>query len=100
MGDVLRDAMIAHRAGRLVDDLVVGRAAILERQVEPVEAQIEAHDLGIQDPNRLLEQFLTGLVALENRDHQRLGHRRLTIPAGRGVNLRTGDAHGALQLVR
>ena len=62
--------------------------------------QIEAHDLGIQDSNRLLEQFLTGLVALENRDHQRLGHRRLTIPAGRGVNLRAGDAHGALQLVR
>ena len=68
-------AGVAHRARRLVDDLVGGRAARLEREVVAHEVELHPEDVGIEDAERLLEQLLAGLVALEDDDPQRVGHR-------------------------
>ena len=58
----------ADRACRFVDDLVLGCPPIFERQVEPRQCELEADHVRLQHPERLLEQFLPGLVAFENDD--------------------------------
>ncbi len=67
---------LAHRRGRLVDDLVVGLAPVVEGEIVAVELELEAEDLGVEHPEGLLEQLLPGLVALEDRDRQRFRHAR------------------------
>ena len=47
---------------------------MLERQVEPLELELETEQRRVEQPQRLLEQLLTGLVALEDDDLDRLGH--------------------------
>ena len=60
--------MLADRRRRLVDDSVLRRAARLEREVEAGEVDLEPDHVRRQEPERLLEKLLAGLVALENRD--------------------------------
>ena len=69
--------MVADRAGRLVDDGVVGGAAILEREVEPGERDLEADHGRVEQAQRRLEQLLAGLVTLENDDRARIHRERL-----------------------
>ena len=67
------EARRAHRRGGLVDDLVAGLAALLEREVVAVELEREPDDVGVEHAEGLLEQLLPGLVALEDGDRQRFG---------------------------
>src|SRR6185312_789293 len=60
------EAVLANRLRSLVDDLVLARAPGLEREVEPREFKVEPGHLRSQDPEALLEQFLSGFVALEH----------------------------------
>ena len=50
-------------------------AAVGEREVVALELDREPDDVGIEHAQRLLEQLLAGLVALEDDDRQRVGHR-------------------------
>ena len=45
--------------------------ALLEREVEAVELDVEADDVGVEHAQRLLEQLLPGLVALQDGDRER-----------------------------
>ena len=65
------EAGLAHRGGGLGDDAVVGLAPVLEREVVALELELEAADVGVEHAQRLLEQLLAGLVALEDDDPQR-----------------------------
>ena len=47
---------------------------MLERQIEALELQGEPEERRVEHPQRLLEQLLTGLVALKDDDLDRLGH--------------------------
>ena len=51
------------------------RAAVLQRQVVPRKVELEPDHVRLKDAQRLLEQFLAGLVALQHRDRVRI-HRR------------------------
>ena len=59
-------------ARRLVDDRVAGRAPALEREVEAGQVDLEADHVGGEHAQRLLEQLLPGLVALEHDDRLQL----------------------------
>ena len=63
---------LADRGRGLVDDRVVGRAAVLEREVVALEVDLEADHVGREHAQRLLEQLLPGLVALEHDDRPRV----------------------------
>jgi hypothetical protein len=96
-------ARLAHRRGGVVHDLVCGLAPLLERQVVAVERDRQADDLRVKDAERLLEQLLSGLVALEDGDRQRFGaHGTASYPLGASPVARVGcTGHGrAVQLVR
>src|SRR5205807_4575140 len=56
------------------DDAVVRGPAIVQGEVEALEVQRDLEDLAIEDPQRLLEQLLARLVALQHGDTQRFGH--------------------------
>ena len=60
---------------------VVGGAAALEGQVEALELQRQAEQVGVEHAERRLEELLAGLVALEHGDAQCVGHGAATIPA-------------------
>jgi hypothetical protein len=72
----------AHRPRGLVDHAVVGLAAMLERQVEALEVERHPEQVGVQHAQRLVEELLACLVALEDGDRQRVCHRgsRLSRP--------------------
>jgi hypothetical protein len=55
---------------RFQDHLVLGLAATGQREVEVPQGQLEAEHLGVEETKGLLEQFLAGLVAVED-DHAR-----------------------------
>ena len=44
------------------------------RVLDPGVLDLDAQHLAVQDAHRLLEQLLSGLVALEDDDPQRLAH--------------------------
>ena len=67
--------VLPDRRGGLVDDGVLRRPPVLERQVEPGELELEPDHVGLQDAERLLEQLLAGLVALEHDDRVRCPRR-------------------------
>ncbi len=52
----------------LVYDPVLGLAPVLKGEVEPGERELDPDHLRRQHAERLLEQLLTGLVALEHND--------------------------------
>ncbi len=60
------ESVLADRGCRLVDDAVVGRPALREREVEAGEADLEPDHVGREHAQRLLEQLLPGLVAFED----------------------------------
>ena len=66
--------MAHHRLGRREDGLVAGAAAVLEREVVALDLQRQAGDVGVEHPQRLLQQLLAGLVALHHDEGPRLGH--------------------------
>ena len=51
-----------------MDNPVVGGAAVLERQVEAGEIDLEADHVGCEHTQRGLQELLAGLVTLENND--------------------------------
>ena len=60
-----------------------GRPAVLQREVVALELEVEAEQIGVQDPDRLLEQLLAGLVTLQHDDRERICHvREPVIPRG------------------
>jgi hypothetical protein len=61
-----------NRRRGLVHDLVPGCTAVLERQVEARQVDRDPDHVRREDPNRLLEQLLAGLVALEDDDRLQL----------------------------
>ena len=80
---------LAHGLGGLGDDGVVGLAAVLEREVVVDELGLEPGDVGVEHADRLLEQLLPGLVALEDDDLEVVGHgraepTRVRVPRVRG----------------
>ncbi len=77
----------AHRDGGLVDDGVVRRPAVLEREVEVLELERQTRHLRVEHADGLVEQLLAGLVTFEDRDLQRLGHAADDSPRGRSGNL-------------
>ncbi len=73
-GGLEPEAGSAHRRGRLGHAFVGGCAPALERQVVVLELDGRAADVGIEHADRLLEQLLAGLVAVEDDDSQRFRH--------------------------
>ena len=69
------EAVLANRLGGFVDDLVVGRPPPGEREIEAWKRQLDAHDIGSENPQRGLEQLLSRLIAFEDDDGS-LGHGR------------------------
>jgi hypothetical protein len=65
------EAGLAHGARGVVDDLVAGRAPLLEREVEALQLDVDADDARVEHPERLLEQLLAGFVALQDGDGER-----------------------------
>ena len=61
-------AVLLDRGRRFVDDLVLGRSPVLERQIEAWKFERRSDDVGSKNAQRFLEQLLTGLVAFENDD--------------------------------
>ena len=62
------EARLAHGRGRLRDALVLRLAPAREREVVVHELVLGAAHAGIEHPDRLLEQLLSGLVAVEDDD--------------------------------
>src|ERR671924_88869 len=59
---------LADRGRRLHDDFVLRRPPRLEREVEALELEVEPDHVRREDAERLVEQLLARLVALEDRD--------------------------------
>ena len=66
------EARLDDGARGLVDDLILRPASRLQRQVEVRELELEADDLGGENPQGLREQLLAGLVAFEDGDRPRV----------------------------
>ena len=60
-------------------------AAVLEREVEVLELELDAEDVRVEHPQRLLEQLLAGLVALEHDYPGPVGHRPAIYPEERAA---------------
>src|SRR5262245_24017293 len=60
-------AGVRHRVSRLGADGVARPAAVLEREIETLELDVEADHFGGDEAQRLLEQLQPGLVALQHR---------------------------------
>src|SRR6185369_9312298 len=71
-GGLQAEAVLPDGCRGLVDDLVVRAPTGLEREVEALELELEADHVGREDANGLFEQFLPGLVPLEDGDGARV----------------------------
>ena len=69
-GRLEAEARLAHGRGGLVTTSLLGLAAVVEREVEVLELELDLQHLGIEHAQRLLEQLLTGFVALEDDNPQ------------------------------
>ena len=78
------EPVLADRRGRLVHDLVLRRAAAVEREVEAEELEREADHVRRENAERLLEQLLPGLVPLEDDDRGVVSHRVGSVDAAWG----------------
>ena len=74
----------ADRLRGLVNDAVAGRAAARQREVEPRQRHLDADHVRGEHSQRLLEELLAGLVALEDDDRLELHRRRRLAAAPRG----------------
>ena len=77
------EAVLADRTRRLVDDLVLGRPAVLEGEVVARELELDPDHVRLERAQPFLEQLLTGLVTLEH-DNRPWIHRRRMILAPSG----------------
>ena len=59
---------LAHGCGGVADDLVGRGPTVAERQVEARQLEIEPEYSGIEDPQCLVEQLLSGLVTVADDD--------------------------------
>ena len=75
------EARRGHRRRRRRHDLVVGLAPVVEREVVVLQLDLDPGHGGVEHPQRLLEQLLPGLVALEDDDAQAIRHVRPLRPA-------------------
>ena len=64
--------MLENRAGSVVDDGVLRRAAIFEGEVELRQRELDADDVGLQHAERRLEELLARLVAAQDHDRSRV----------------------------
>ena len=62
------EAVLADRSRPVVHDLVVGRAPLLEREIEALEPELEPDHVRLEHPQRLLEELLAGLVPFQDDD--------------------------------
>jgi hypothetical protein len=67
--------VLADRRRGLVHDSVVGLLAPLEREVEPRKLDLRADHVGLKHAEAFLQEFLPGLVALEDDDRPLVAHR-------------------------
>ena len=101
-----RRARLRQRPRGLVDDAVLGRPPALQREVEAAQLQRQPDHLRVNHLQRLLEQLLAGLVALEDDYLQRLHSAdpiELFLPAAttcRVTGLRAGRTRPPGQTVR
>src|SRR4051794_23593899 len=58
-----------------------------------LELDVHLRHARVEHPDRLLEQLLTGLVALEDDNAHVVSHARDDIQGGRGAGSATGEAH-------
>jgi len=70
--------VLADRLCRLVHDLVAGRPAAFEREIEARQRDLEPEHVGCEHAERCFEQLLACLVALEDDNRARI-HRRSTL---------------------
>ena len=61
-------AVLTQSGGGVEDDLVAGRPAPLDREVEVLALHLEADHIGLQQPQRFDQQLFTRLVAVEDGD--------------------------------
>jgi hypothetical protein len=78
------EAVLADGRRGVVHDLVLRLSALLQREVEARELELDADDVRRQHAKRLLEELLSGLVSLQNDDRLAV-HRRGFYAAGTGV---------------
>ena len=69
-------AVISQRLRGIEDDLVARRTAVFERKIEAFEGEFEIDHRSVEQPQRFEQQFLSGLVALED-DEGRRAHNEL-----------------------
>src|SRR5262249_12432564 len=74
------EPVVPDRVGRLMDDVVLRLTTPRERKVVPRQVQLHADHVGPEHPDCLLEQFLSGLIALEDHDRPRVHARIVTAP--------------------
>ncbi len=83
---------LTHRRCSISHHPIRSGTAILERQVEAHEFQVEAEHLWGEDPQSLLEQLLAGLIALAHDDLAAVGHgsgsHELEVSASRCLSVR------------
>ena len=73
------EAGLGDRARARPDDVVLRPAPVLERQVVVLELDLDAGDAAVEEPQRLPQELLPGLVALQDDNPRDLGHRP-TVP--------------------
>ena len=77
------EAVLADRPRGLVHDLILGRPAVLEREVEARELELDPDHVRLERTEPFLEQFLPGLVTLEHDNRPRIHRRRMILaPSG------------------
>ena len=86
-----------HRGGRLVHDAVLRGAAVLEREVEVLELDLEPEQVRVEHAQRLLEQLLARFVAVQDDDLDRVGHPALTISDGTRCPTQPGEPAPSLE---
>ena len=68
--------VLANRDSRLVDDAVLRRPAVFQREVEARKLQLDADHLRREHAQAFFQELLAGLVALEDDDRVLVPHRR------------------------
>ena len=68
--------VLANRGSRLVDDAVLRRPAVFQREVEARKLQLDADHLRREHAQAFFQELLAGLVALEDDDRMLVPHRR------------------------
>src|SRR5579875_350550 len=76
-----RQAGCSYRRCGLVHDRIARAPPALQREVKALDREIQPEHLGVEHAQRLFKELLTGLVAFEHDNSQRLAHRPPLLPA-------------------